>query len=146
MQSSPFETADRFSRRRARLATASGTIFMISMGGSFHGDPASRAGAVQLTAWIVWALLLLVFLAWGGGLFRSREVRALLNDESTRAHRSKAMVLGFWGAIGGALLVYAASFFEPMTAREGVRAVITISVAMTLLYFGSLERRALGDG
>src|SRR4051794_38162838 len=96
--------AERLSRRRARIATASGTLFMLSLAGSFHENAPTRPGAVELAAWTIWALLLLAFLAWGSGLIRRRSVRRLVEDEVTRAHRRDALVTGFWGAIAAAIL------------------------------------------
>jgi len=73
-------------------------------------------------------------------------MRAVLNDETTIDHRRRAMALGFWGALGTAFAVYILSFFEPVTVREGVRLVITFAIALALLRFGTLERRALKGG
>jgi H+/Cl- antiporter ClcA len=142
---SDMDRADSFSLRRARLATIGGTIFMISLGGSFHENAVSPPDGVQLAAWIVWALVLIAFIAWGAGLLRSRAVRTMVEDEVTRAHRRDALALGFWGAIAGALIVYALSLWQPITVREGLRGVVTLAVALALLRFGGLERRALQD-
>jgi hypothetical protein len=141
------DIAERAAWGRARAATAMALVFVAAQAGSFHdGLPLDRPQALQLSAWIVWAAALLLFLVWGGGLLRGARMRAILNDETTLDHRRRAMALGFWGAIGTAFLVFAASFYEPVTAREGARLVITLSIALALLRFGTLERRALkGD-
>jgi hypothetical protein len=141
------DLADRIAWGRARAATVMAMVFVAAQAGSFHDDPPlGRPAALQLSAWIVWAVALLGFLMWSGGLLRGRGVRAALNDESTREHRRMALVVGFWGAIGTAFLVYIASFFEQISAREGVRLVITLSIALALLRFGTLERSALKGG
>jgi hypothetical protein len=86
---------------------------------------------------------LLVLLALGNGLLRGGAVRGILNDETTLDHRKRAMALGFWAAIATAFLVFALSFIEPISAREGSRLIVTLTIATALLRFGMLERRAL---
>lgn len=140
------DLADRIAWGRARAATAMALVFVAAQAGSFPDAPVNRPQSLHLAAWIVWAAALLLFLAWGGGLLRGARIRALLNDETTLDHRKRAMALGFWGAIGTAALVYAISFYEPISAREGARLIITFTIALALLRFGTLERRALKDG
>lgn len=147
MTSEKPDLAERIAWGRARAATVMAIIFITAQAGSFHDDlPLNRPQTLHLSAWIVWAAALLMFLAVSGGLFRGAKVRAMLNDESTQEHRRRAMVFGFWGAMLTALLVYVLSFFEPMTAREAVRLVITFAIAFALMRFGTLERRALKGG
>jgi hypothetical protein len=141
------DIAERAAWGRARAATALAIVFVAAQAGSFHDElPLNRPQALHLAAWIFWAAALLFFLVWGGGLFRSARLRAVLNDETTLDHRRRAMVLGFWGALGTAFLLYVASFYEPISVREGARLVITVTIALALLRFGTLERRALKDG
>jgi hypothetical protein len=141
------DIAERAAWGRARAATALAIVFVAAQAGSFHDElPLNRPQALHLAAWIFWAAALLFFLVWGGGLFRNARLRAVLNDETTLDHRRRAMVLGFWGALGTAFLLYVASFYEPISVREGARLVITVTIALALLRFGTLERRALKDG
>ena len=141
------QLADRIAWGRARAATVMAVIFVTAQAGSLRDDlPLNRPQSLHLAAWIVWAAALLVFLTVGGGLWRGPRIRALLNDETTIDHRRRAMAFGFWGAIGTSALVYALSFYEPMSAQEGARLIITIAIAVALLRFGTLERRALKDG
>jgi protein-S-isoprenylcysteine O-methyltransferase Ste14 len=141
------DLADRIAWGRARAATVMAVVFVAAQAGSFPDSVSlNRPQTIHLAAWIVWAAALLFFLAFAGGLFRGARMRALLNDETTLDHRKRAMALGFWGAIGTAALVYAISFYEPISAREGARLIITFAIALALLRFGTLERRALKDG
>jgi protein-S-isoprenylcysteine O-methyltransferase Ste14 len=141
------DLVDRIAWGRARAATVMALVFMTAQAGSFADDlPLDRPQSFHLAAWIVWAAALLMFLAWGGGLWRGKRIRALLNDETTLDHRRRALALGFWGAMGTAALVYGLSFYEPISARMAVRLVITFGVALALLRFGTLERKALKDG
>ncbi len=138
--------ADRIAWGRARAATVMAVVFVTAQAVSFPDAPLNRPQTIHLAAWIVWTAALLFFLAFAGGLLRGAKIRALLNDETTLDHRKRAMALGFWGAIGTAALVYTISFYEPISAREGARLIITISIAIALLRFGTLERKALKDG
>ena len=145
--SSQTDLADRIAWGRARAATVMAVVFVASQGASFRDElPLNRPQTLHLAAWVVWAAALLMFLAVGGGLFRGARIRALLNDETTLDHRRRALALGFWGAMGTAALIYGLSFFEPLSAREAVRLVVTYGIAIALLRFGMLERKALKGG
>jgi cation transport ATPase len=142
------QVAERLVRRRARLIP----VFLILFLGwqanyaLLPNHSARPVDQVKIAAWLVWALVLLLVFATGGGFFRGKAVRALLNDETTREHRRTAYVFGFWAAIACSVLLYAAQIFEPVPGREAVHLIITASVAATLLAFGVLERRSLRDG
>jgi protein-S-isoprenylcysteine O-methyltransferase Ste14 len=144
MASETADLAERMAWRRARMATTLAVVFVAAQAGSFHDElTLNRPQLIQLVAWTVWAGALLLFLALSGGLLKGPRMRALLNDETTQDHRRRAMVTGFWAAIGMCFLVYAATLYETISAREGVRLIITLSIAITLMRFGTLERRAL---
>jgi hypothetical protein len=106
---------------------------------------ASRIGHFKIGAWAVNALVLLVLLATGGNLLRGRDVRSLLNDESTQAHRRLALVWGFWTMMATAFGLYIVDLFEKVTTREVLHMVITFGVAVPMLVFSYLERRAYRD-
>lgn len=142
------ELAERLTRRRARVLPLMAIIFISGQSVYFSdvAEPMRAVDATRISAWLVWALALLLLLATGGGLFRSSKVRALLNDEGTRAHRLRAIAFGFWAAMLACVAVYVSSAFKPVTAREAVHLVLTLGVGGALLRFGMLERRALRDG
>ncbi|MEY4269145.1 MAG: hypothetical protein RLZZ58_361 [Pseudomonadota bacterium] len=138
------ELAERLTKRRARVSTVLAVFFLGSMATSLGTDvPASRPETLKLAAWIVWAAALLFLLAVGGGLFRSKAVRALMNDDTTVANRRDAMVAGFWAMIMTAFALYALTFFEDVSARETLRLMLSAGVATAVLRFGILERRSL---
>jgi protein-S-isoprenylcysteine O-methyltransferase Ste14 len=144
MTSDDFALAEKLSARRARVSTVLAVFFLASMATSLGTDvPTSRPETVKLAAWIVWAAALLFLLAVGGGLLRGRNVRALMNDETTIANRRDAMVKGFWAMIATAFALYALSFFENIAARETLRLMLSAGVATAVLRFGILERRSM---
>ena len=143
------EVADRLGRRRSRVTIVVAIYFIagqaVYLGQPAH-DPLRLVDEVRTSAWLVWAVVLMILLATNGPWIRSKSVRALMNDEVTRANRAEAFMWGFWGAMLVAVALYFTSLFEPLTGRESVRAIVTIGVGAALLRFGILERRALKDG
>ena len=145
VQQSDMEIAERLQRRRARLVILLAVMFVAGQAVYFGNmqDPERLVDQVRVSAWFVWALALLLLLATGGGLFRSASVRALLNDEGTRAHRASALAFGFWAAMAGCILLYIVTMFEAVGAREAVHIVLSFGIGAALLRFGMLERRSL---
>jgi hypothetical protein len=145
---SDVELADRLARRRARVLRVSALLFVIWQVNFFvvPGNLDRTVDHLRISAWLVWAVALLLLLASGGGLLRRRSLRPLMEDEVTKAHRRSAFSVGFWAAVGTAILVYFLTMFEPVSGREACHLIITAAVAGALLTFATLERRALKDG
>lgn len=143
---SDFETAERLSRRRARALPALAAIFITQQATFMVGaPPVESARVVDLMRLWTWVLLSLVLVAalWSNGFwFRSKAVRALLNDEATRAHRADAMSLGFTLAMLAAIALYIVSFVDAVPTRLALHLVVTGGVGAAVLRFGVLERRA----
>jgi hypothetical protein len=143
------ETADRLSRRRARMLPWLALIF-VSQQASFvvqQLEEGTRAvNRVNIAAWLVLSVVLLLALATGGFWLKPAKVRALMNDEVTRLHRAEALVLGFLATMAAAILLYLVSLFEPLGGREAIHMLMTVGIASALLRFGMLERRAHRDG
>jgi hypothetical protein len=85
-------------------------------------------------------------LATKGFWLESREVRALIDDENTRANRATAMTVGFVAGMLGGILLYFIDQFEPIHAREAIHVILSLGIGAALLRFGMLERRAHRDG
>jgi len=151
-QKSDVEVADQLSRRRARMLPMLAVIFLVQQA-AYVTDRYEEASAavrtvdhVKVGAWLVLSVVLLLALATGGYWFKSRSVRALLDDEVTRANRASAMKLGFITTMATAFVVYALIPFEPVSARDAIHLIVTIGIATALVRFGMLEKRAhLGD-
>lgn len=148
MNESDVETADRLSRRRARLLPVMAILFLSGQAIFAIGpdDPARTVDQAKVAAWLAWAVALLVLLAVRGGAFRGRKVRALMDDEATRAHRDRAYAVGFWLAVSSAIAIYALTAFDRVMPREAIHIIVTAAIAGALLTFGFLEHRAHRDG
>lgn len=144
MAETDFDRAERLTARRARMATVLGIVFIATQTASLETDAAlSRPELIGSWAWLLWSLSFIMLLATGGGLIRSAQVRALMNDETTRANRLHAIASGFWIALATALVAYIVSFYEPLDARQVVRVIITTALGGAMIRFGALERKSL---
>ena len=143
-------TAERLGRFKGRLIGLQAVFFIAWQGLYFsnRGDafPARTVEHVQLSAWVVWVVALLAFLATGGGWIWSREVRRLLNDEMAVHNRHEGQRAGFWGAMAAGLLIYLISFYEALELREAVHLILSLSIGAALVRYAWLERRAEREG
>jgi|GWRWMinimDraft_12_1066020.scaffolds.fasta_scaffold10339_3 hypothetical protein len=147
MSSDDIALAEKLTKRRARGSIVLGIFFLATMATSLGVDfPANRPQTLKLAAWIVWAAALVFLLAVGGGLFRGKSVRALMNDESTIENRRRGMVAGFWATVLSAFALYAITFYEPISGREVIRLLLSAAVGASIIRFGILEQRSLGHG
>ena len=143
-EASDVERAYGVGRRRARLFAVQAILFIGWQALYFSGpaeDPMRTVSAVKLSAWFVWALVLLFLLATGGGFLRYRKLRGLLNDELTRQHRTRAYVTGFWVSATACILLYFVGMFEPVSGREAIHIILSAGIGSALLAFAVFERR-----
>ena len=73
-------------------------------------------------------------------------MRELANDELTRAHRDKALRLGFANAMVTCLLLYLLSMVKHFEARDAIHIITTVGLSSALLSFAFMEKRAHADG
>lgn len=153
MSESNVVTADRLAHRRSSILIASAMTFLAIQGLFFakmtEWERAGSLGTVdtaQVLAWFAMAAGVLVLLFTGGGWFRSPQVRALLNDESTRNNRRKALSIAFGNTMAMGFAISFLTLFKPISGSEAVYMMMTIGIATALLAFGTAERRALNDG
>lgn len=141
------ERADRLGRRRVRIFAVQAIVF-ISWQALFFSraaeEPMRAVNTVKISAWFVWVLALLLMLATGGSLLRSRKVRALLNDEFSRRNRAQAYVAGFWAAAISAVGLYVVDLFEAVSGREAIHTILSAAIAAALITFAARERRSAG--
>ncbi|MEA3016388.1 MAG: hypothetical protein QOI38_1110 [Sphingomonadales bacterium] len=139
------ETADRLSRRRARMLPALAAIFLTQQAAFVTEQFESGTRTVdhvKVGAWLILSIVLLLALTTGGFWLKRKAVRDLLDDEVTRANRAAAMGTGFVAAMIGGIALYLIALFEPVSGRQAVHLLVTIGIAAALLRFGLLERRA----
>ena len=143
------QRADYLSRKRARFLPILAIIyfsqqvtFLSALGNGPHRD----VDHFKIGAWVVLSVLLLLGLTTKGFWFEKREVRDLIDDESTRANRLEAMRVGFIFACATALADYFIAEFQPLTVGEAAHLVLTFGRGAALIRFGVLERRAHRDG
>ena len=147
MSESDFDKADKLSGRRARMLFVVAIIFITQQGAFFSeaGDAARTVGTVKIGAWVVLSAVILAALVTGGMWLQPRKIRELANDEVTRAHRDKALRLGFINAMLTCLLLYVISMVTRVEAREAIHVITTVGLASALVSFAFMERQALRD-
>lgn len=136
------EAAERMGRARSRLFFVLAIVFFAGQSLYFTSSPLTRDSHARVGAWLILVVLILMLLATSGFLLRGRNVRDLLNDETSRLNRLASQALGFWVTIITALVVYVESIFDPLTLNEGIHIVVTLGVGAALISFAVRERRA----
>jgi hypothetical protein len=136
------EVAERMGQARSRLFFILAIVFFAGQSLYFTSSPLTRDSHARVGAWLILVILILMLLATGGFLLRGRNVRDLLNDETSRLNRLASQALGFWVTIITALVVYVESIFDPLTLNEGIHIVVTLGVGAALISFAVRERRA----
>jgi len=129
-------------RARSRLFFILAMVFFAGQSLYFTSSPLTRDSHARVGAWLILVILILMLLATGGFLLRGRNVRDLLNDETSRLNRLASQALGFWVTIITALVVYVESIFDPLTLNEGIHIIVTLGVGAALISFAVRERRA----
>jgi hypothetical protein len=144
------ERIEYLQRRRTRLAFIQSMFFLFWQVQFFANEaPTPDRQAVyhlKLAAYVVWAGILLAFLATGGSWWSPKAVRAVLNDEVTRAHRLQALAFGFYASMATAVVCYAVNLLQPMSGRVAIHLILSLGIGPALLWFGILERRAQDAG
>ena len=90
---------------------------------------------------VVWAAALLMLVATGGGAFRSREVREILDDELARAERGVAYQNAFWAVMVVSLAGYLAGHFTQVSGRILAHVSLSAGVAAAVITTAWLNRR-----
>ncbi|MGB7654943.1 MAG: hypothetical protein WBL74_05635 [Novosphingobium sp.] len=139
------DLADRLTKRRARMMPALAVLFLAQQASYFSRIPGERlVDHVRIGAWVALSAVLLAVLTTGGFWLRSAAVRALMNDEVTRANRAAAMQFGLVLALGGGIALYPFIDQLGLNARQVIHLIVSLGLAAAMLRFGMLERRALG--
>ena len=142
-QSSDADLVDRLGRRRARMLPVLGMFFLFQQFAFFTNPPADRGvDHVRIGAWVLMTAVILFVLNSGGFWFRPARVRAMLDDELTRANRASAMHWGFNAAVLAGVVIYVVQAAAQFTTRETIHLIVSAGIIAALMRFGLLERRA----
>jgi len=142
------ETAEYFGKRRARMLPALAIIYITQQASyiTLQQDAAHRSvNDAKISAWLVLSTLLLAALTTKGFWLQPREVRALIDDEVTRANRIEAMRFGFIFAMLTCIVIYFITMFEPVNGRDAVHIVMSDGLGAALIRWGWLEHVAHRD-
>ena len=140
------EQAERLSRRRARMLPVLAMFYLAQQVSYFSQPDTGRpVDHFRIGAWVMLSAVLLAGLVTGGFWLRKPELRAMLDDESSRAHRADALGTGFVLAMATAIVLYVVNSVSPMTGREAIHLIVSFGIVAALLRFGFLERRAMRD-
>lgn len=148
MTSSDMETAERVTRERARMLPVL-ALLLVTQQIAYFAEADARVRMVdhfKVGAWLLLSVVLLLALASGGFWLRSRKVRALVDDEGTRANRAEAFRVGFLITMIAGIALYVLDEFAPMRGRDAIHVLVTIGITSALIVFSGLERHALKDG
>jgi len=139
------DLAEHLARRRARILPVLGLFLLIQQSAYFaNGDGTRLVDQVRIGAWVGMSALILLVLTTGGFWFRGAEVRAMLNDEGTRANRATALSTGFVCAMLSAIIIYVMRGAWEFNVGEVIHLIVTAGLFSALIRFTLLERRALG--
>jgi hypothetical protein len=142
------ERADFLTRRRARMLPVLAFLYLSQQTIYFRSTAAVHPRDVDhvwIGAWVVLSLIMLAGLTTKGFWLQPREVRDLIDDESSRANRLEGIRIGFLVAMLTAIALYFVDQYSPMTAREAIHIVLSLGLGAALIRFGMLERLAHRD-
>ena len=138
------ELAERLNRRRARMLPILGLFFIIQQIAYWSKPPAERmVDHVRMGAWAAMALVILLLVSTGGFWRRSAAVRAMINDEQTRANRNAAMSAGFIASMLTGIALYVFQAALKLSAGEAIHLIVSAGLIVLLIRFTMLERRGL---
>lgn len=136
----------RIETRTDRILVSSGAMFLAWQMGYFTVIHTPRAAfrTVDLVATaglLAWAGALLMLVATGGGAFRRREVREILDDELARSQRGKAYQNAFWALMLVAFAGYVVTTFSEVSARLLAHVSLSAGVLAAVATLAYLRRR-----
>ncbi|WBO22365.1 hypothetical protein [Sphingomonas abietis] len=135
------DTAERMSRTRTTLFYLSAALFILI---SVMDFPVRRSLAFT-GIWVIWAMLLLANIAGIGGWLHAKSTRRLMEDEGTRANRSKSLAIGYFATMASALILTVVVRLVEVDVQTAILAVATAGISAALISFAALERLSMRD-
>ena len=141
------ERAERLTAKRARAFPALAVMYFAQQVSFFaaYNQPHASADIVhfKIGAWVFLSLAMLTALASKGFWFAPREVRDLVDDETSKANRSIAMRAAYLVSTAAAIVIYVTQAIAPLSVFEAIHIIVSSGLGVGLLTFGMLERRAM---
>jgi hypothetical protein len=142
----PHELVARIADRTNRILQGSCLMFLVWQVAYFvifaRPEGALRNVDIAMSfAFIAWCGALLMLLATGGGAFRAREVREILDDELARSQRSQAYQNAFWGMMLVGLAGYVAAQVTAIDALLLAHIMLSAGVLVAVATLAYLNRR-----
>ena len=145
MESPHRQRATRLETRTERILRVSGIMFVtwqLAYFVVFPPAPGLRSvDIVSSLGFLGWAAALLMLVATGGGAFRTREVREILQDELARARRAVAYQNAFWAVMLISLAGYVAAHFMQLPAWLLAHVSLSVGVVVAVATVAYLTRR-----
>jgi ABC-type Fe3+ transport system permease subunit len=118
-------------------------IFYLAQQVAFFNSPHGErlVDHFKIGAWALLSAVLLAGLVTGGFWLRKPELRAMLNDELSRAHRADALRIGFILAMVAGIVLYVVGTAVALSDREVIHLIVSVGIGTALIRFGMLERR-----
>jgi len=140
------EEATRLQHRTRRILVSSAIMFVIWQTSYFtvFNGPAGTVRPVDVVAsvgFVAWGAALLMLVATGGGAFRSRQVREILDDELALAERGVAYQNAFWAVMFVSLGGYVAGHFTRVPGRTLAHVSLSAGVVVAVITIAWLQRR-----
>jgi len=141
------ENTENLSRQRALILMFLASTYLVwqvpSMDWIADANSASRSWADNIAnaGQILWAVALMVLVVKGKKTFKrlSASAQAVMEDDLVKAHRSKAIKIGYVILMGAILALFLMTRFIPMTGSDMSRLIMAIGVATPLYTFSLLE-------
>lgn len=137
------QKADSISRQRTWYFGVLAFILATHQGLFWRWD-GQILGVEESVIWSLIAATVLFALATGGQVFLSRTLRDLIDDEVTRANRTKALSFGFVVTIVSAIGIFALSPVFEFTSQRAVHMIVSVGLIAALAIFIVEERKSLG--
>jgi hypothetical protein len=140
------ELVARLEGRTTRILVSSGIMFVIWQISYFtffvpRDGALRRVDIVTTIGFVAWCGALLMLLATGGGAFRAREVREILDDELARSQRAQAYQNAFWVMMLVTLAAYLSAQFTLIDARLLAHVTLSAGVLVAVATVVYLRRR-----